>query len=79
MIYIADSGTVRMEDLSPEITEDYKGSAGKQGQSNLVTLEEMEKEYIMKVLDECEGNKKKAAKILGIDRKTIYRKLNSSN
>jgi DNA-binding NtrC family response regulator len=39
------------------------------------TLQEKEKEYIQKVLVHAEGNKTKAAKILGIDRKTLREKL----
>ncbi len=40
----------------------------------LVTLEEREKEYIRQVLLATKGNKQAAAEILGIDRKTLYRK-----
>jgi two-component system response regulator AtoC len=36
-------------------------------------LSELEKLYIQKVLEETGGNKKKAAGILGIDRRTLYR------
>jgi len=39
------------------------------------TLEEVENEYIKNVLNSVEGNKTKAAKILGIDRKTLRAKL----
>jgi len=39
----------------------------------LLPLREMEKKYIMKVLQETKGNKKKASEILGIDRTTLYR------
>jgi DNA-binding NtrC family response regulator len=35
----------------------------------------MEKEYVKRVLTEVGGNKSKAAEILGLDRKTLYRKL----
>ena len=40
-----------------------------------LSLYELEKEYIKKVLDKTGGNKYKAAQSLGIDRKTLYRKL----
>jgi transcriptional regulator with GAF, ATPase, and Fis domain len=43
------------------------------GRSQLPTLEEMEKQYLMRVLREVGGNKVKAARILGIDRRTLYR------
>jgi transcriptional regulator with PAS, ATPase and Fis domain len=40
-----------------------------------LTLDQLEKEYIKRVLIETGGNKSKAAEILGLDRKTLYRKL----
>ena len=39
------------------------------------TLVEVEAEYIRNILDSVDGNKTKAAKILGIDRKTLREKL----
>lgn len=39
------------------------------------SLEEHEKNYILDVLDETEGNKSKAAKILNIDRVSLWRKI----
>jgi DNA-binding NtrC family response regulator len=35
----------------------------------------VEKEYILKILEKTGGNKYQAAHALGIDRKTLYRKL----
>lgn len=43
----------------------------------LVTLAEVERRYIFYVLEAVGGNKKQAAEILGLDRKTLYRKLRS--
>jgi two-component system response regulator HydG len=43
--------------------------------SELVPMEELERRYILHVLDVTEGNKTAAATILGFDRKTLYRKL----
>jgi len=40
-----------------------------------ITLEELEKRYILKVLQETGWHKSNAAKILGIDRRTLYRKI----
>ena len=39
------------------------------------TLEEMEKEHILRVLREADGNQSRASQVLGIDRKTLYHRL----
>ncbi|MFL5344289.1 MAG: sigma-54-dependent transcriptional regulator [Hyalangium sp.] len=43
--------------------------------SELVTLEEVERRYIHRVLEAVGGSRTLAARILGVDRKTLYRKL----
>ena len=43
--------------------------------SELVTLAEVERRYVLRVLEAVGGNKSKAAETLGIGRKTLYRKL----
>ncbi len=40
-----------------------------------LTLAELERLYILQILRETSGNKSKAAEVLGLDRKTLYRKL----
>ncbi|MEO0321456.1 MAG: sigma-54 dependent transcriptional regulator [Myxococcota bacterium] len=39
------------------------------------TLEQLERRYVRRVLDGSGGNKASAARVLGIDRRTLYRKL----
>jgi DNA-binding NtrC family response regulator len=39
----------------------------------LMSLEELEKQYLVRVLKETGNNKVRAAKVLGIDRRTLYR------
>jgi transcriptional regulator with PAS, ATPase and Fis domain len=41
----------------------------------LLTLEDAERSYIKRVLDECGGHRQRAAAILGISERTLYRKL----
>jgi len=43
--------------------------------SELVTLEEVERRYIHRVLEAVGGSRTLAARVLGVDRKTLYRKL----
>jgi two-component system response regulator HydG len=43
--------------------------------SELLPMEEVERRYIFRVLEAVRGNKTLAARVLGFDRKTLYRKL----
>lgn len=43
--------------------------------SRRYTLQDLEREYIQRVLETTGGNKTEAARILGVDRTTLYRKL----
>ena len=49
-------------------------SAAEEGQAAL-TLESVEKNHILKILDFYDGNRQKTAETLGVSRKTLYRKL----
>lgn len=44
---------------------------------DLVPLKEVELRYIRRVLDSVGGNRTEAARILGLDRKTLYRKIHA--
>ncbi|UII35016.1 sigma-54 dependent transcriptional regulator [Fulvivirga ulvae] len=55
----------------PISNEEHEYKAG------FMTLKELERSYILKVLTAVNNNKTKAAEILGIDRKTLRLKLNS--
>jgi len=44
------------------------------GNGSASTLQAMERQHILRVLQEAEGNKSKAARALGIERKTLYEK-----
>ncbi|MGO9113985.1 MAG: sigma-54-dependent transcriptional regulator [Thermoguttaceae bacterium] len=66
-----------LDDL-PEKIRDYRRSQviiGGNDPGELVPLEEVERRYILNVLECVQGNRTLAAKKLGLDRKTLYRKL----
>jgi two-component system response regulator HydG len=67
---------VGVEDL-PERIRDYRGTPMPRAADPLaeLSLEEIERRHILRVLDAKEGNKLAASQVLGIDRKTLYRKL----
>jgi len=43
--------------------------------AHLPSMEEVERRYVLRVLDAVHGNKALAARVLGFDRKTLYRKM----
>lgn len=49
------------------------GSSG--GETSVLTLDEITRRHILRVLEHNRGAKDKTARMLGIDRKTLYRKL----
>jgi two-component system response regulator AtoC len=60
------------EDLPRKISKETRGSEILIPEK-LLPLRELERRYVLKVLEETGGNKKKASEILGIDRATLYR------
>ena len=68
---------ITLEDL-PEKVRNFTGGTvfiGGLDPAELVSMEDIERRYITHVLEACSGNQTQAARILGLDRKTIYRKL----
>jgi two-component system, response regulator RegA len=53
----------------------YKNETSASNEKVMPPLEEVEMEYIKRVLNECEGNISVAAKVLGLHRRSLQRKL----
>ncbi|OGQ13682.1 MAG: Fis family transcriptional regulator [Deltaproteobacteria bacterium RBG_19FT_COMBO_46_12] len=66
---------ILLEDLPIQMVQEKDEGLIEKGVREKYTVDQLEKEYIKKVLIEVGGNKSKAAEILGLDRKTLYRKL----
>jgi len=63
------------EDLPMSVLYEADKDMLKKAVQEKYTIDQMEKEYIRRILVEVGGNRTKACKILGLDRKTLYRKL----
>jgi DNA-binding NtrC family response regulator len=76
-VALAETGTVRADDLPAAVLERKTGDSETLAMALArgLSLEELEKEYIQRVLIAEGGNKTRAAQRLGLDRKTLYRKL----
>ena len=74
-ITLSQHDTILPEDLPASMVETIKENLVERAFQKKYTMDQLEKEYIRKVLMEVGGNKSKAAEILGFDRKTLYRKL----
>ena len=73
-VLLAQNQPVRLKHFSVEIQEPYKKRTS-QEIVRLSSLEDVEKEHILKVYKSCGEDKVAAAKILGVGLKTLYRKL----
>ena len=60
------------EDLPPEVQPSTPSFSGR-AFADLPSLDEIEKRYLQHVVAAVNGNKKRAAEVLGIDRRTLYR------
>jgi len=70
---------ITVEDL-PERIRDYRSAnvlVVGDDPSELVSMEVVERRYVLRVLEAVGGNRSVAARILGYDRKTLYRRLES--
>ena len=73
-LILCDGDTIEREHL-PVAVRMGPTFGVEEGATGLMTLEEAEKSYIRRVLNECKGHRQKAAQILGISERTLYRKL----
>jgi DNA-binding NtrC family response regulator len=73
---LATTAEIRVADLPPRIRDSADPTARvADASSRQLPLRELERAYILEVLRQTGGNKSRTAEILGLDRKTLYRKL----
>ncbi len=73
-VALENGPAIRVDDL-PEYIRNLSVETYRRHSSEIPTLEEQEKNYIKWVLEKCKGNKTKAARMMGIDRVSLWRKL----
>jgi two-component system response regulator HydG len=76
-VALAQFDKITPEDL-PEKVRGYKSThvlVASANPSELVTMEEVERRYISRVLQAVGGSRTRASQILGLDRTTLYRKI----
>jgi two-component system response regulator HydG len=76
-VTLTRSSHVTVEDL-PEKIREHQGNRHEHDDvsaEHMPSLQEVERRHIRRVLAATSGNKTQAAKVLGLDRRTLYRKL----
>ena len=73
-VILVDGKTIERKHLPVRFLQEMK-PAGPQFPKSFATLAELEKRYIVEVLEASNGNKSKTAEILGISRAALWRKL----
>ncbi|HEX9743155.1 MAG TPA: sigma-54 dependent transcriptional regulator [Nitrospiraceae bacterium] len=68
---LAPGPLIMPDDLPETVRKAEAALAG--GDESMLSLDEMQKRHLSRVLRETGGNKVRAARILGIDRRTLYR------
>ncbi len=81
MVVMAESDSLDVSDIPPDIARRRQLGAGVKAASDLsgMSLNEIEKQAIIDTLARTGNNREKAAKILGIGERTLYRKIKEYN
>lgn len=81
MVVMCDREDLDLRDIPPDIAHRRQLTGDSATPANLagVSLNELEKKAILDTLAKTEGNREKAAKILGIGERTLYRKIKEYN
>lgn len=73
--FILSGAEIDLEDLPPKIQNTQQGFEPRDPEGLRPTLEEVERRYVMEIMNSTNQDKTLTAEILGIDLSTLYRKL----
>ena len=79
MVVMSDRDKLDVTDIPPDIAQRPQLASGIGAGLAGVSLNELEKQAIVKTLAKTGGNREQAAKILGIGERTLYRKIKEYN
>jgi len=77
-VVLAQQGVIGVKELPTEVQLRKLSEQAERGappRMGVQSLDEVERDTILRALAECHGNKKKAAELLGIQRPTLYNKM----
>ncbi len=74
-VILSEADVIKIEDLPEKVIKGPTRRGSLVVDTPTMSLEELEREYILKVLNYTSWQKKRAAEILGINASTLYRKL----
>jgi DNA-binding NtrC family response regulator len=76
LVILSTGDTIEPRDLPPQFAGTTgTGTPAAPARKEPLTLAEVEREYILRVMQQVKGNKSEAAKVLGITRQTLRKKL----
>ncbi len=79
-VALSEHDTLFLDDVAtPHAPPSAEGDVLRQAAAAELPLAEIERMYIERVMEQTDGNKVQAAKVLGIDRRTLYRRLSSED
>jgi DNA-binding NtrC family response regulator len=72
---LSESDVISVEDLPEQLREPVDPESARGAGTPGVSLANVTRDHVLRVLQSVRGNKAAAARLLGVDRKTLYRKL----
>jgi len=78
MVILSTSESIDAHHLPPQFSQLIEGRPTEDAVPTARTLAAIERSYILKVMQQVKGNKSEAAKILGITRQTLRKKLSEA-